>query len=125
MTRTAMRANTRTPGTSARLRLNSGEPTRLSNVIILKIMPKRLNTGSAKISFVSGVCVVYARRDAKICCRILTALGRKEWSTWNEVPLELRKDIERESTEISGMHLLISWRSCFVMQMCQMMQSRL
>ena len=36
-----------------------------------------------------------ARRDAKRCCRILTALGRKEWKTWNDVPLELRKDIER------------------------------
>ena len=28
----------------------------------------------------------------------------------------------KESTEILDMHLLISWRSCFVMQMCQMMQ---
>ena len=36
-----------------------------------------------------------ARRDAKLCCRILTALGRREWKTWNDVPLELRKDIER------------------------------
>ena len=35
-----------------------------------------------------------ARRDAKLCCRILTALGRIEWNTSN-VPLELRKDIER------------------------------
>ena len=40
-------------------------------------------------------CEVKARRDAKMCCRILTALGRKEWRTWNDVPLELRKDIER------------------------------
>ena len=38
---------------------------------------------------------VKARRDAKMCCRILTVLGRKEWRTWNDVPLELRKDIER------------------------------
>ena len=30
-----------------------------------------------------------------MCCRNLTALGRKEWRTWNDVPLELRKDIER------------------------------
>ena len=30
-----------------------------------------------------------------MCCRILTALGRREWKTWNDVPLELRKDIER------------------------------
>ena len=36
-----------------------------------------------------------ARRDAKKCCRILAALGRKEWRTWNGVPLEMRKDIER------------------------------
>ena len=40
-------------------------------------------------------CEVKARRDAKMCCRILTALGRKEWRTWNDVPLELRNDIER------------------------------
>ena len=40
-------------------------------------------------------CEVRARRDAKMCCRILTALGRKEWKTWNDVPLELRNDIER------------------------------
>ena len=25
----------------------------------------------------------------------MTALGRREWKTWNDVPLELRKDIER------------------------------
>ena len=36
-----------------------------------------------------------ARRYAKVCCKILTALGRREWKTWNDVPLELRKDIER------------------------------
>ena len=36
-----------------------------------------------------------ARRDAKMCCKILTALGRRDWKTWNDVPLELRKDIER------------------------------
>ena len=29
-------------------------------------------------------CEVKARRDAKMCCRILTALGRKEWRTWND-----------------------------------------
>ena len=40
-------------------------------------------------------CEVRARRDAKLCCRTLTALGRKEWRTWNDVLLELRKDIER------------------------------
>ena len=40
-------------------------------------------------------CEVRARRDAKLCCKILTALGRREWKTWNDVPLELRKDIER------------------------------
>ena len=39
-------------------------------------------------------CEVKARRDAKMYCRILTALGRKEWRTWNDVPMELRKDIE-------------------------------
>ena len=36
-----------------------------------------------------------ARRDAKMCCKILTALRRRGWKTWNDVPLELRKDIER------------------------------
>ena len=36
-----------------------------------------------------------ARRDAKVCCKILTVLGRREWITWNDVLLELRKDIER------------------------------
>ena len=40
-------------------------------------------------------CEVRAKRDSKMCCRILTALGRKEWRTWNDVPQELRKDIER------------------------------
>ena len=40
-------------------------------------------------------CEAKARRDAKKCCRILTALGRKDWRTWNDVPLALRKDIER------------------------------
>ena len=40
-------------------------------------------------------CEVKARRDAKVCCKILTALGRREWKTWSGVPLELRKDIER------------------------------
>ena len=64
-------------------------------------------------------CEVKARCDAKLCRKILTTLGRREWKTWNDVPLELRKDIELD------MHLLISWRSCFVMQMCQMMQFRL
>ena len=40
-------------------------------------------------------CEAKARRDAKVCCKIMTALGRREWKTWNDVPLELRKDIER------------------------------
>ena len=40
-------------------------------------------------------CEVKARRDTKKCCRILTALGRKDWRTWNDVPLDFRKDIER------------------------------
>ena len=31
----------------------------------------------------------------KLCCKILTAFGRRAWRTWNAVPLELRKDIER------------------------------
>ena len=34
-------------------------------------------------------CEVRARRDAKLCCKILTALGRRELKTWNDVPLEL------------------------------------
>ena len=52
----------------------------------------RLNNGSSRTIFVRGV---KTRRDAKKCCRILTALGRMDWRTWNDVPLELRKDIER------------------------------
>ena len=80
----------RTPSTSVKLRLSSVELTRLSNVIMLK----RLNNGSAKIFIVRDGEVI-ARRDAKLCCKILTALGRREWQTWNDVPLELRKDIER------------------------------
>ena len=52
------------------------------------IMLKKLNNGSAKSE-------VRARRDAKLCCRILNALERREWTTCNGVPLELRKDIER------------------------------
>ena len=69
-------------------------------------------------------CEVKARCDAKLCCKILTALGRSEWKTWNDVLFELRKTL-RESTETLGMFLLISWRSCFVMHMGQMMQFRL
>ena len=77
----------RTPRTS--VRLSSVESTRLNNVIMLK----RLNSGSAENC--RQRCEVRARRDAKMCCRILTALVRTEWNTWNDVPLELRKDIER------------------------------
>ena len=40
-------------------------------------------------------CEVKARRETQQCCRILTALGRKDWKTRNDVPLELRKDIDR------------------------------
>ena len=40
-------------------------------------------------------CEVRARRDAKLCCKMLSVLGRREWKTWNDVPLELRKDIVR------------------------------
>ena len=40
-------------------------------------------------------CEVKARRDTKMCCKNLTALGRREWKTWTDVPLELRKDSER------------------------------
>ena len=40
-------------------------------------------------------CEAKARRDTQKCCRNLTALGRKDWKTWIDVPLDLRKDIER------------------------------
>ena len=40
-------------------------------------------------------CEVKARRETQQCCKILTSLGRKDWKTWNDVPLALRKDIER------------------------------
>ena len=53
-------------------------------------------------------CEVKARRYTQKYCRILTAFGRKDWKTWNEVPLDLREDIES------------SWKSCFEIQMCQM-----
>ena len=70
-------------------------------------------------------CEVKARRDAKVCCKILTALGRRDdGKTWNNVPLELRKDIDRIHRNLghaSGDLL----ESCFVMQMCHMMQFRL
>ena len=84
MTKTAVGTNTRTPRTSARL----------GSVIKLKIMPKRTEPWLSE-DYCRQRCEVRARRDAKMCCRILTALGRKEWRTWNDVPLELRKDIER------------------------------
>ena len=73
-----------------KLRLGSVQLTMLTSVIVLW----RLINGSAKI-FHRQRCEVKARRDAKLCCKILTALGRREWKTWNDVPLELRKDIER------------------------------
>ena len=38
-------------------------------------------------------CEVKARRDAKMCCKILTALGRREWKTWNDVSLELKEEM--------------------------------
>ena len=53
--RIAMRTNTRTPRTNARLRLSSVEPTRLCSVIMLQVMPKRLNSGSAKTTIVRSV----------------------------------------------------------------------
>ena len=59
-------------------------------------------------------CEVKARRDAKMCCKILTTLGRRDWKTWNDVSLELRKDIER--IHINGHASVDHWRSCFVMQ---------
>ena len=66
-------------------------------------------------------CEVKARRDAKVCCKIQMLWdeenGKREmmchWSCERTL---------KESTEILDMHLLISWRSCFVMQMCQMVQ---
>ena len=41
------------------------------------------------------MCEVKAWRDAKKGCRIPIASERKEWRTSNDVPLEVRKDIER------------------------------
>ena len=61
--------------------------TRLDNVIMLN---KWLSE-----DFHRQRCEANVRCDAKLCCKILTALGRREWKTWNDVPLELRKDIER------------------------------
>ena len=60
-------------------------------------------------------CEVKARRDSQQCCRILTALGRKDWKTGNDVPLDLRKDIER-------IHRNLGHASAdqLEMQMCQM-----
>ena len=58
------------------------------------IVLKKLNNGSSKI-FHRQRCEAKARRDTKLCCKILTVLRRREWKTWNDVPLELRKDIER------------------------------
>ena len=36
-------------------------------------------------------CEVKARRDAKLCCQILTALGRRELKTWKDVLLGIAK----------------------------------
>ena len=69
-------------------------------------------------------CEVKARRDAKVCCKILTALGRRERKTWTDVSLELRKDNERIHRNL-GHASADQLRTCFVMQMCQMMQFRL
>ena len=65
-------------------------------------------------------CEVKARRDAKVFCKILTALGRREWKTWNDVPLEFRKDIER-------IHRNLGHADADQLEklMCQMMQFRL
>ena len=69
-------------------------------------------------------CEVKARRDAKKCCRIRTNLGRKDWRTWNDVPLELRKDIERIHRNL-GHASADQLESCFETQKCQMRQFRL
>ena len=66
-----------------------GTETRLTSVIVLS-RQKWLSEDLHRQR-----CEAKVRRDAKMCCRILTALGRREWKTWNDVPLELRKDIER------------------------------
>ena len=66
-----------------------------------------------------------ARPDTQKCCRILTASGRKDWKTWNDVSLELRKDIERIHRNLghaSADQLEKLFRDANV---CQMMQFRL
>ena len=40
-------------------------------------------------------CEVKARRDAKMCCKILTALERRDWKTWMMCHWSCVKDIER------------------------------
>ena len=48
------------------------------------------------VIFCNWRCTLYRKRDVmQKCCRILTAWERRDWKTWNDVPLELRKDIER------------------------------
>ena len=77
----------RTPSTSAKLRLSSVELTRLTHA---EETEQWLSE-----DFHRQRCAARARRDEKLCCKVLTALGRREWKTWNDAPLELRKDIER------------------------------
>ena len=50
------------------------EPTRLSNVIMLKIHAEETEQWLSE-DYYRQRCEVKARRDAKMCCRILTALG--------------------------------------------------
>ena len=77
----------RTPSTSVKLRLGSVELTRLTHA---EETEQWLSE-----DFHRQRCEARARRDEKLCCKVLTALGRREWKTWNDAPLELRKDIER------------------------------
>ena len=72
-----MRTNTTTtPRTNARLRLSSVEPTRLCSVIHVAGHAKETKQWLSEDNY-RQKCEVKARRDAKKCRRILTALGAK------------------------------------------------
>ena len=69
-------------------------------------------------------CEVKARRDVKLCCKILLLWDEENGKRGMMCHWSCERTL-KESTEILNMHLLIGWRSCFVMQMCEMMQFRL
>ena len=69
-------------------------------------------------------CEVKARRGAKMCCKFLLLWDEKTGELGMMCHLSCERTL-RESTEISDMHLLISWKNSSEMQTCQIRQLRL